>query len=395
MTHSVRMPRTLIYGHSFFGNAASSMMKISMPYIIYIESGSAIYTASQFAIALISTYIATAIVSYLSLRISDKYYIAISECTTGLCIISLYIFVEDGFIFVFCITIVESFLSTIKSSYTESLIGFLCKNVQVNRQSIIGQIKSLSNIGSMIGLYISIPLLASTSKNVFFATVSFLYIISTLLIIIAPLKLEHKYNGAPRKTSISILLTSRFKNLTISHFLMSISLNIFNCTTIVAILGHFQGTEANLTTFYLLSSVGAIAGSLLLSITTSKSGISFSKAPAFRFIYFSLFFASIFADSVYAYMIIFSAFNLLHSFCIGLWQDMFQEISSENEWKIVGATRKMLVSIAGVIGAIMGGGLFTSFGYQYTYIMSTIISLFSLLYIYLHCSEKRLTVISN
>lgn len=81
----------------------------------------------------------------------------------------------------------------------------------------------------------------------------------------------------------------------------------------------------------------------------------------------------------------------IHAFSIPVWQSFFQESSEKEDWKVIGASRKTLVSAAGGIGSLITGISLKSHDYSKIYILASGLCLLSTLFLAIHAQVNAST----
>ncbi|EPF9306176.1 hypothetical protein ACSWFU_000286 [Vibrio vulnificus] len=391
MTHSVNSAFNLFRMSILTSNYSSYLIKVIFPVIIYSITESAILTSLQLSISLLGSLLGSTLVRHLRVKSLDNIQIATCDAILFSGFIVLWISNGQNTTIIYLLSALEAILSTMKSGYIESYIGYYSKNKNKSRQFVIGKVRTLVNIASILGFGTGIPLYNLCGNEIVFIIISILYLCSSIMM--ANASISNDLKSGNRKENkvigIGILLEKRFKNLTISHFYMSLALNVFNGTVVYILYTEFDVTTLQLSGFYVLTMVAALFGSYMLLKFTYHQSLSHTYAPILRASYVMLFFLSIFVNNYLEYLLVFSILNFVHAFCIALWQDMFQCESEPSEWKIVGSMRKTLVSISGVSGSVLGGYIIGEFGYAYTYTLAFVFSFLSLIYILKHTKNTN------
>lgn len=391
MTPSVNSAFNLFRVSILASNYSSYLIKVIFPVIIYSITESAILTSLQLSISLLGSLFGSTLVRSLKAKSLDNIQIATCDAILFSGFIFLWVSSGQNTTVIYLLSALEAILATMKSGYIESYIGYYSKNKNKNRQFVIGKVRTLVNIASILGFGTGIPLYNLCGSEIVFMIISILYLCSSLMMVNARIstKLNNVKSTEKKVKGLGLLLEKRFKNLTISHFYMSLALNIFNGTVVYILYERFDVTTLQISGFYVLTMMAALFGSYMILKFTYHRSLSHTYAPILRSLYVVLFFVSVFVNNYLEYLLVFSMLNFVHAFCIALWQDMFQCESEPTEWKIVGSMRKTLVSISGVSGSVLGGYIIGEFGYAYTYILAFVFSFISLIYILKHTKNTK------
>ncbi len=200
--------------------------------------------------------------------------------------------------------------------------------------------------------------------------------------------MENKKNVIS-KSSFSLLFNNKIRLLSVSHAINAIALFIYNGTLVYILKDIFLSKDYEVSIYYVCTMIASTLGSIFIVKVTSKYTLPHSIAPYLRFGYFVLFAFISMSDNYFGYMFFTSLLCLLHAFCIPMWQDMFQSNSFDSEWKLIGTSRKALVSICGVFGSLIGGYLIELHGISITFLVASVLSFISFSTIFVFTNRKN------
>lgn len=123
--------------------------------------------------------------------------------------------------------------------------------------------------------------------------------------------------------------------------------------------------------------LSAIFGSLLIVRVSKNKELPVYIAPHLRALYALFFFVTAFSTNYWYFLVSVFVLNFIHAFSIPFWQDCFQKYSPSSEWRVIGTSRKTLVSISGIIGSMLGGYLIGNHGIMLTYFIASFLSFVS------------------
>lgn len=367
---------SLSYGLSSLGCAISN---IFIPLFIYNNTQSALLTALQLTAVAVGNLIACHVVNSFKLSTTDK--ISIIYCSIISAIIILLPVVTPHVYLIPClylISLLSAFIDTCWRGYNESFIGSLCLSTDQNRQNIIGKIKFYENFGLILGTVVSIPLMHYSNYHIAFCLNAITFFIAASFIGLM------NCNGTVLTTKpgqifiLNILFKPKLKMLTISHSFAAVGLFLLNGSVIYILKNIFNSSNEFISFYYISQFIFSTVGALLIAKLTEHNAITIQNGPYLRFLYAIPFIFIAIFHSLTWYMFMVSMLALIHSFSLPVWQSLFQELAEDSsEWKVIGSTRKTLVSIVGGVTSIIVGLLLDNINYHIIYFIAGICCIIS------------------
>ena len=376
-------------------NLFFSMASYSLAVLTYEITKNPIIVSIQVASIALGSTLACTLMKKTTFRPNDKENIILIDFILLLVIIFSfisYINLSNSLsAFVFIVTsLIISLITALRVGYQESLISYISSKNNLNRQNLIGLVKIYSNIGSIIGFSLISLIVFKNNYFLLFSTM-----IATLLLSIYTIHLiddggVNYHNKKDKKISLMILFNEKIKWLSLSHAIASFSLYVYN-GTFLFILKDIYGISNLLVSIYFISMmVCSLAGSFLITKITKKIIFLDHWSIYLRLSYSTVFLIIALSNSIYMFILSTLLLNLVHSFSIPIWQNMFQKSAiTKIEWRVIATTRKALVSLVGILGSSFGGLIIYHWKYQVSYIVSFFVSLLSVYFLVKHVKRSE------
>ena len=377
-----------------FSSMSSSLLGFTLPFYVYSEKESAIYTSLVVTCSAVGSLFAAYHAKNLNFLKSDKLNVILNELLMVFLLLAIFILSGNSFflIFIFITSFVESLLITARSGYFESLIGHIASNSNgSNRQSLIGRTKLFQNLGLVIGFSIAAPLTIGLSERTVFLFALCLNLISILFMSFLAVSGELNMNRRVRRSSFYLLFGGRIKYLSISHGVNAVALFMYNGTLVFFLKDFFDASNYLVSLYFILTMLGSMLGSALIMKLSKERPIQKNTTHFFRFGYFVCFVLISVSYSYYSFLFGTMLLCVLHAFSIPVWQDLFQTESNEDTWRIVGTTRKALVSCCGIVGSLVGGILAENYGLSITFFLAAVLSFISWVVLRMYLQQRVLT----
>jgi hypothetical protein len=302
--------------------------------------------------------------------------------------------------YLYFVSFIISFMGTASGGYYESLVGAISNNSSSeNRQSIVSKIHTGENIGSFAGYAAAAFILTATSYKFAFFLDALTYGFSMFFLS----KLENSGVSLQLKKQthshsvFGTLFSKRIKLLSISHGIAGFGLSTFSASSIFILKDYFKSPDSTISIFYMSQFAANILGSYLAYFfVTNKYQLTEHEGWKIRLLYGIPLLSGWFLPNAVSYILFFAFFSAVHSFSIPMYLSFFQRGVDQHEWKIVGASRKTLVSIVGLFSSLTCGSLLKITSFRPIYLGVSGFIFVSAFFLFLHAkSIPELNIAKN
>lgn len=373
-------------GMSSFGDA---LMAFGAPLAIYKDTGDPLFSALPVGLIALGNVLGSYTIRRANFAISDRAgCVRVDLAAAVVALAPLLSTLGARTLILLLTTFLVAYLQTIRSGFDESLVGQLAKAEGQSREFFIGRTKLFVNLGSLLGFALAAPIAATVGALAIFAlnALSFAACAAIVATISAPI--QHARKSRPA-SAVSILFGPRLRWLSLSHATAAVCLWVVNSTAFYTLIDHFRASTGILSVYFCAQMLGAIAGSALIVASTRRNAIDERWAPLFRLGYAVAVAAMALASNVATFIAAVAFLSVVHAFSLPIWQSMFQRSSSESDWRVVGASRKSLVSLVGAATSLVAGGLYRSWPAEALYAAAAVFAVLSAAILLWHLSADR------
>lgn len=377
----------------FLSNLGGSLTKFFIPLFIYKVTQDPLMMAIQTLALTFGNITACYAIKRITFFENDKQACSAIDVVSAFVIILPIFFNKEILPLVLYISsFISAFLETLNKGYYESIIGSLSvkSTHQYNRQSMIGKVKSFENSGSMLGFIVASPFALYLDYKWAFLFDGLTFLISAYLIysmINGGVSLKkHKEH----KTVWSILFSSDLKWLSSSHAFAAFGLFAFNASAIFILKDNYKVSDFIISIHFILQFFCSVLGSILITKVSKNKYISKKNGPVIRLTYAMALLGIAFSNNEYVFILFGSLLATIHAFSIPVWQSFFQESSVEDDWKVIGTSRKTLVSLVGAIASLMTGFLLKGFNYSVVFYIASTLTIISTLLLYKYSIKGKI-----
>lgn len=371
-------------------------MAFGAPMTIYNNTRDPLLSALPVAMLALGNILGSYCVRKLNSGISDKIgCVAIDLFAAAIVIVPGLLSARSHTGGIVAVIFLVAFLQTIRSGFNESLIGHLAKATGSSRQNFIGTSKLFVNSGALLGFAAAAPFATTFGAGAIFAANAMSFLLCAGLIALIPIPEAPSARKVQAASAFSLLFGGRLRWLSLSHGTAAISLWFVNAIAFFTLVDRFHAKGTTMSAYFCLQMIGAMIGSLLMVRVSRTRPLSNSYAPWLRFAYAAAILALALAPSAPAFIIGITLLYLVHSFSLPVWQSMFQQWSTEAEWRVVGASRKSLVSIVGGVSSLLAGYMYRHQPPTSVFLLAAVIALLSASMLYKFLADIRLSEVAT
>jgi hypothetical protein len=294
--------------------------------------------------------------------------------------------------YLYFVSFITALMGTASKGYYESLIGSISESSKAeNRQVIASKTKTAENLGSLAGYASAAFILAATSYKVAFFIDALTYGLSIFFLSkMSSSGIEIKSKEIKKTpTILSILFSSRIKFLSISHGLAGVGLSTFSASSIFILKDYFKSPDNLISIFYISQFAANVFGASLSYYITQRIELTEHEGWKIRLLYALPLVSAWFLSNGISFIVFFAFFSAVHSFSIPMFLSFFQKGVERNNWKIVGASRKTLVSVVGMITSLVCGSLLKFMSFKLIYLFAGGFIFISAFFLFLHSKLRN------